>query len=715
MEAVVAIGTYVLGAIGTTAAVSTAVAFTVGVATIVAGSMALNKLMMSLYEPPKMDTDEARQRTVKGTIEPQKIVYGEALVSGVVSFLGVSGTDNKDMYHSIVLAGHEVEAITDIYFDNEVIENSQINSGNAAGGNVTAGTFAPQNGTTICKINKHLGASGQTVDSDLDSAFATITTAHKGVGLAYIVTKWVLTSESDEIWSKYQPSDIKALVKGRKIYDSRTTTTGYSDNPALCLVDYLTNTDFGMGISTDKIDYNSVNAAANICDELVNVPGGTQKRFTCNGVLFGTDTHKANINKIMSSMNGMLTYTNGKFIIRAGAYEAPTVTLNENHLRGGISVKTSVERSDRFNTITGVFIDPDQNHKSSEFPEVQLAEALARDNGEVLSKEFQFPMTNNVYMAQRIAFKLLKQTSLQTVVTFPANLAAVQVSVGDRVNLNIEELGWVNKVFVCLGWNFSDSGNGGVNLTLREDNSDAYADPIVDDYNAPTATTTLESTFAYVARPLSLSATSEINSVILEWDNPESMENILYIEIFSSDDATWANAQLIGTTVGTQFIHGSSNKVDPVLPGDTRYYFIRARAFSTGESLQAVSVRFPNTDSSTIVATVGEVPSTSLSVTVSNISKTAFGYGSSGTVTSNSASTTVSGGTSPYTYSWSHISTTQGNTPTISNSTVDNPTFSATVIQDNQSISTWQLTVTDNVSATASTYVTVTLTWVNIN
>lgn len=714
-QAIIAIGSYVISAVGVTAAVSATTAFVVGVATVIAGSMLASKIMMSLYEPPRMDTDASRQRSVKSTIEPQKIVYGEALVSGPISFIGVSGTENRDMWHVIALAGHEVEAITDIYFDSQVVANSAINSGAAGGGSVTTGTFGPRGGETICLINKHLGTASQTVDTALDAAFASVTTAHKGKGIAYIVTKWTLNDESEELWNKYMPNDIKAIVKGRKVYDPRTDTTAYSDNPALCLADYLTNTDFGMGIASAKIDWNYVEAAADICDATVSIPGGTEKRFTCNGVLFGTDTHKTNINKILSAMNGMMTFTNGKFIIRASAYEAPTVTLNENHLRGGISIKTSVDRSDRFNTVTGVFIDPSQNHKSTEFPQMQIAEAVARDNNEVLSKEMQFPMTNSVYMAQRIAYKLIKQSFLQQVVTFPANLAAVQVAVGDRVNINIEELGWTNKVFICLGWTFSESGNGGVNLTLREDDSTAYSDPSTSDYNEQATLSSLSDSFAVVSAPRSLSATAEINNITLEWDNPKSMQNILYIEVFASADNTWANAQKIGQGNVTQFIHGSSNKVDPIVSGDTRYYWVRSRAYDQGAGEQAVSARFPDSDTSGIVGTVGSIPDTELSVSVVNISKVQLGSGASGSVTSDPANTTVSGGTSPYTYSWSHIATTQGNTPSISSSTVNNPTFNATVYDGYQSISTWQLTVTDNVSDTASTYVTVTLTWVNIS
>jgi hypothetical protein len=142
-----------------------------------------------------------------------------------------------------------------------------------------------------------------------------------------------------------------------------------------------------MGIAANKIDWAAVITAANGCDVDVDVPNNaTQKRFTANGVLFGTDSHQKNINKLLSAMNGRLIYSNGKYIVKAGIYEAPTEVLTEDDLIGAIQIKTSLERSDRFNTIRGIFVDAAANNKSTEFPKVQLADAVTRDNGEVLEK-----------------------------------------------------------------------------------------------------------------------------------------------------------------------------------------------------------------------------------------------------------------------------------------------------------------------------------------
>jgi predicted nucleic acid-binding Zn-ribbon protein len=557
---------------------------------------------------------------VRGTVEPQKLIYGQALVSGPITFVAVAGTDNNDLYHQIALAGHECESITDIHFDNEVIPTSAINSGAAGGGAVTTGTFGPLNGTTICKINKHLGTSTQAADADLVATFTNYTSAHQGKGIANIVTKWTLTDESQEVWDKKKPSDIKALVKGKNdIYDPRLDTSaganpsnssyqGWSDNPALCIANYLTDTKFGLGVATSKIDWAAVVTAANACDVSVAIPTSTtEKRFTANGVLFGTDSHRNNIDKLLSAMNGDLIYTSGKYVIHAGVYAAPTESLDEDDLTGAIAVKTSVERSARFNKVTGTYISPSENHKTVEFPAVQLTAALNRDNGETLTKNVNLPFTNSSYMAQRLANKMVQLSDQQKVITFPANFRGLRVAVGDRVSVTVSELNYSAKVFRCVSWSFSDTADGGVNLTLVEDDSSSYADPTESAYSTVSASGVLTQGFPGVPDPQNLTATAGLKNIELNWSNPTQTSKFNEIAVYASPNSSWASKVEIGRVRGTQFIHDASNAADPISPGDTRYYWIRALAYGAGSGAGVESDRNPDNDTSNVSATCGRV------------------------------------------------------------------------------------------------------------
>lgn len=622
---VYSVGLATIGAVAGASAAATASTFAVmaaGTATIVAAGAALNAAMKGLMPDlsmPQADNDKTRQQTVRGTIEPQKVVYGEALVSGPIFFVGLGGPSNELLYHSIALTGHECQDITDVHFDNEVITDAQIDSDFR----VTAGAYGPVGsgglGNIICKINRRIGASDQTYDTLLDNFVgANWSTAHRTRGISTITTEWKLNSLSQEVWDRLKPQNIKALVKGKKdIYDPRLDTSAganpsntsyqqWTDNPALCVANYLTDTKFGLSIPTSKIDWDAVETAADACDVTVTVPdSGTQKRFTANGVLFATDTHRANINKLLSAMNGSLVYSNGIYTIRAGIYEAPTESLTEDDLAGAVTVRTSVERGNRFNTVKPIFIDPTQNHKSVEAPVVSITAAINRDNGEALRRDIELPFTNSSYMAQRIAHKQIQMSDQQKVITFPANLTGLRVDVGDRVNVTISELNYSNKVFRCAGWSFSDTDDGVVNLTLLEDDAGSYADPTASEYSTIAPDGTITEAFRGVPDPQNLSATAGLKNIELNWTNPVNTSQFKEIVIYASPDSSWANKVEIGRTMGTQFIHDASNSADPLAVGDTRYYWIRALAYGAGSGSFVESDRNPDSDTSNIVATVG--------------------------------------------------------------------------------------------------------------
>lgn len=603
-----------------TGAIAGVIGFAATVAT--AGIAMRLALRMPDVNMPAGDSDRRRQDTTKTTTGPFKIVYGQALVSGPIVFVGTSGTNNADLYYCIALAGHEVDSITDVHFDDVVIENDDIGGGAATGGAVGAGStiFGPKLSETIVTINKHVGTSTQASDSMLTSTFTGWTPAHQGKGIAYIVTKWSLTANSRETFDQYTPSNIKCVVKGKKIYDPRLEVTAggtagaspnnasyiaWSDNPALCLADYLMDDEAGLGVASTKIDWAAIITAADGCDVSVTIPGGSEKRFTCNGVVFGTDTHRVNLEKILSSCNGNLSYTNGVFVLRAGIYQAPTVALTADDLMAGMSIQTSFNRGDRFNTVKGIFIDPAQNHTEAEFPSVQLTAALDRDNDQVLEKEVALNMTNTSTMAQRIAHKLIQISDLQQLVTFPANLSALRVAIGDRVEVTIDELNWDAKVFQCVNWSFSE--DGGVNLTLRQDSSTAYGDPNSNEYSTLTATGVITSAFRGVPDPSGLTATAGLKNVELDWVNPSDLESFSTIHVLASASSAFSGAEKIGETTGTQFVHDGANGVDPISPGDLRYYWVRAIKY-IGTSDEARSSLQPNADpNTTVFATCGRV------------------------------------------------------------------------------------------------------------
>lgn len=106
-----------------------------------------------------------------------------------------------------------------------------------------------------------------------------------------------------------------------------------------------------------------------------------------------------------------------------------------------------------------------------------------------------------------------------------------------------------------------------------------------------------------------------------------------------------------------------------------------------------------------------------MSVTASDVSNNDGGFAGAGNVSSGTStpSPSVTGGTSPYTYSWTHLGTSSGTTPGISNSATANPNWSAYVEDGIPSISNWRLTVTSSGGgSSAQVTISVTLSWINL-
>lgn len=106
-----------------------------------------------------------------------------------------------------------------------------------------------------------------------------------------------------------------------------------------------------------------------------------------------------------------------------------------------------------------------------------------------------------------------------------------------------------------------------------------------------------------------------------------------------------------------------------------------------------------------------------LAVTSGSASGAASGAASFGLVSgSQNSPTTVTDSVGSISYSWVHVSTTSGPTPSITGATTAAPSWSATVSEGTPSSSSWRLTVTDaTTGATATVLIAVTLTWTTTN
>ena len=430
-----------------------------------AATLALSAAQRALAPDPSFpnlgSNGLAQSKTVsaRASNSTRKLVYGEVRVGGTIIFLHT--TDNDQFLHVvIVLAAHEIESFEEFYFADEELTLS--------GNDVTA----PDKYNNLVKVYGVTKGTTGAIPAEL-RALGKWTVDHKLTDQAYIYAR--LTYNADAFEGGVP--NISAVVRGRKVRDTRTGTTVFSQNPAMIIRNYLLDTEYGLGVSASEINTTSFETAANICDEdVAKAGGGTEKRYTFNGVVDTANTPRANLQEMLTSLNGSLYYSNGQWSLRAGAYVTPTVTLDESDLASGLIVNTANTSRESFNAIKGQIISPTSDWQATDYPAVTNASFQAADNNEQRFLNLDLPYTTSSATAQRIAKQVLFQNRQKITVQAKFKMSAFQFEVGDTVMITNSRFGWTDKVFEVASWrlNFSTS-EVTVDCDLIETNSAVYS------------------------------------------------------------------------------------------------------------------------------------------------------------------------------------------------------------------------------------------------
>ena len=474
---------------------------------------AVNSKLAPELDPPDLGTNlqQGTMVTAKSGIAPHRIIYGKTRVGGVMVYAETTGSTNDFLHIVITIAGHEINNITKIFFNENEVPTTQDGSDS----NGVARLF-PSSGNQYegkARFKVHTGTDSQAADADLVSEITQWTTNHRLRGIAYLYVR--LNFDSD-VYPNGVPN-ITFEVEGKKVFDPRSSATAFSTNPALCIRDYLLNSDYGLGADTTEVNSTNITSVANTCDETVTIanPSGTEKRFTMNGTFTLNKAPKSIIQNMLTTVAGHLIYSNGQFKIRPAIYETPAVTLDENDLRTGITLNTRISKKELFNAVKGIYSEPDNNYQPQDYPVLTNSTFETEDNSERIFGEFNFPMTTSSHTVQRLAKIQLLKARQQISFVADFNLDAFELDIGDTVQITNTRLGFTNKTFEVAGWSFSmNQGSEAptplVSCEFRETASAVY-DFSTSDYstvssgkatNLPNATT--------VSAPSGLTLTDEL-------------------------------------------------------------------------------------------------------------------------------------------------------------------------------------------------------------
>ena len=238
------------------------------------------------------------------------VIYGRRRVGAQIVYMDTASNRSKDLFIVYALSVGECEQIegrtieldgnpiTDPsrFRDGWYIGSDKISSG--AGSLNTASQVGANNGNAVAGgggtdptkryravFNLHHGATSQTADPMLRASVASEwTTAHKLNGITYIAASYEYDTKA---MFKSVPQ-LTVVVKGQKVYDPRldSTVTGgsgsqrlatpstyaWNDNAACCFLNYITNDEYGKGLTASDLDLESFRVAAVLTDTLVDTP-----------------------------------------------------------------------------------------------------------------------------------------------------------------------------------------------------------------------------------------------------------------------------------------------------------------------------------------------------------------------------------------------------------------------------------------------------------
>lgn len=513
------------------------------------------------------------------------VIYGETRVGLKLADIRVdTSSDNNELLVMVGALGvtrgasgvGTYEDVTEVYFGDRLA----ISSPTASSSYVTTGVQSPFNTDDRLRYSLSLGGVSTVAENKLTALFP---------------TEWPSTSEGDKLawialFLKYDKDvysggipNVTATVQGQKVYDPRDSSTAYSTNPALCIRDYLTSSEYGWGIPDAEIDDDSFEDAANYCDETVNTTGYNGTRFTCNVALDTNADRDRNLSILKACCRAELVHQGGKYrIIIREPKAAESFEITEDNIVGDVEWLRA--GSDAPNSVTVRYVDPSQEYQVREvtWPEAGAANGFLTADNDFLSELFiDSPATQNYYIAQQLGMTTLRELREDITIGVTVKEEALKLQIGDVVQFTHETVGFDQKEFWVAGMGISPDAT--CRLILREYSSAAYTldtqntEPSVPGSELPDPFT--------VAAPTDLTVTSNAATAIPTQDGQyvpalavawtrSTHTFLLHYEVqyklsADSDYTPWANAGRDDT----------ATVISPVTDGSN--YDVRIRAVST--------------------------------------------------------------------------------------------------------------------------------------
>ena len=404
----------------------------------------------------------AKLQTNKSNTAPVPEVYGEHKLGGNIIWQDTNNAQNgnnttngynRDYWAIIVIAGHEINAIQNIFagettmtslgsdkYKTEYVHIKFYNS-SASARNVNSIDWVVDNsGNTATGSNKSLPS----VTIPANVAFLAVHQVFDGEN-----TK---NTALEAITVKIQGKKIRTITNATTIASSTT----YTENPSEILLDLLTT---GLDVADADIDIATFYTAKTDC---------SSAGFTCNIALIQQSNIQSIISDVMATCRGKIFHSESKWKFKIDTKSQSTAdTLTNDDVIGNSLSMSMAGSANIANKVILKYIDPSDEYLSKE--SVRDDTTLQTYDGQVVTKILDAKGVDSTTQADKlceIALNSLrysedasgnrvKQTPIA--ITFSTSVKNAHLEVGDVIEMNHTLLDRVRK-FLILATMTDQSG-----------------------------------------------------------------------------------------------------------------------------------------------------------------------------------------------------------------------------------------------------------------
>ncbi len=396
---------------------------------VMSSLFSITQMLGSPSDPLKGLEEQTKGQMVdaKDNQENIPLIYGLQRVPVNIIYMVTAGSSNDELHLVGVIGEGEINGIHQVGGVDQIWFNDKL--------------YTEYSGLVSYQV--YTGTAAQTAHAALVTATAGMApedvwndamrnTAYIYIKLTYDMHKW------------QGVPNITVEVEGLKVLDTRTTTTGYSTNPALCAYDYMTRSARrgGMGISASRIVTASVDDAANFCDT---------KGWEIGLVLRDDAAAIDNLKQIIDCYRGDVIYseTQFKLLYRDWDSEAVVMNLGETDIveNSGVSslVITQPSVFDTPNAVRVKFCNIDNKFVLDDYV-VSDSTAIAAD-GDLREETVQLLGVTDYEHAMQMANYSLERFRVNKTIKFTGHSRCLALEPHDLVTVTHTFPGWSAKTF----------------------------------------------------------------------------------------------------------------------------------------------------------------------------------------------------------------------------------------------------------------------------